>query len=300
MMTVNGVGVNWADYSTNPNGNYRTLSLPQIQMRPGEVIRLRILNGTNSLFLPLVFPGLEVYQIAFDGVNLLAPIPSTFDYTGTVSNANAGNVNVRNTSPGNRIDLLIRAPQQAGSYTISAAATSDVAFMPFPKFDLARVVVSGSPVTMGIPTTLPVPKREYPIITDADIVARRTITYSEGPDNTLLTGFGFFIDNHLYDDMRISQEVRVGTCEEWTIVNQTGESHPFHMHVNSFQLTKINGVSIGTPEVWDTFVVPAQTGGTPGSITFRVRFREFVGKTVHHCHVLPHEDTGMMANFMIS
>ncbi|HET9030203.1 MAG TPA: multicopper oxidase domain-containing protein [Candidatus Aquilonibacter sp.] len=299
MLTVNGTGVNWADYSVNPNGVYQALSLPQIAMQPGEVIRLRILNGTNSLFLPLVFPGLEVYQIGFDGVNLLAPIHSTFDYAGTVSNANAQSVNVRLTSPGNRIELLIRAPQQPGTYTISAAATSDVSFMPFPKFDLANVVVSGSSVTMGIPSSLPTPTREYPIITDADIVNRRTITYTEGPDNTLLTGFGFYIDGSLYDEMKITQQVQLGTCEEWTILNRTPESHPFHMHVNSFQLTHINGVSTGTPEVWDTFIVPAQTGGTPGSITFRVRFLDFVGKTVHHCHVLPHEDTGMMANFMI-
>jgi FtsP/CotA-like multicopper oxidase with cupredoxin domain len=55
-------------------------------------------------------------------------------------------------------------------------------------------------------------------------------------------------------------------------VNQTPDSHPFHLHESSF----------------------------PGSITFRVRFKEFVGKTVHHCHVLPHEDTGMMQNFLIS
>lgn len=300
MLTVNGSGVNWADYSVNPNGNYRTLSLPQIQMRPGEVIRLRILNGTNALFLPLVFPGLEVYQIGFDGVNLLAPIQSTFDYAGTVSTANAQTVNVRLTSPGNRIELLIRAPQTSGIYTISAAATSDVAFMAFPKFDLAQVVVSGTPVTMGIPTSLPTPTREYPIISDADIVNRRTITYTEGPDSTLLTGFGFYIDGSLYNEMAISQQVQSGTCEEWTILNKTPESHPFHMHVNSFQLTHINGISTGTPQVWDTFIVPAQSGGTPGSITFRVRFLEFKGKTVHHCHVLPHEDTGMMANFLIS
>jgi FtsP/CotA-like multicopper oxidase with cupredoxin domain len=42
-------------------------------MRPGEVIRLRILNGTDGIFLPLALPGFEVYVIAQDGINLLMP-----------------------------------------------------------------------------------------------------------------------------------------------------------------------------------------------------------------------------------
>jgi FtsP/CotA-like multicopper oxidase with cupredoxin domain len=299
MMTVNGHGVNWADYTGSGNGAYTPLSMPQFQLAPGEVVRLRILNGTNALFLPLVFPGLDVFQIGFDGVNFLAPAQTVFDYTGTLTPANMFSAHTRLTSPGNRIELLVRAPKTPGVFTMSAAATNGVAFMPFPKFDLAQFVVGGAPVSMNIPAKLPTPTREYPIISDSEVVARRTITYSEGPDSTLLTGFGFFIDGKLYDHARIDEQVRLGTAEEWTIVNKTTESHPFHIHVNSFQLTAINGVKNDPPEVWDTFIVPPQIGGTPGSITFRVRFLEWAGKTVHHCHVLPHEDTGMMSNFMI-
>jgi MFS family permease len=127
-----------------------------------------------------------------------------------------------------------------------------------------------------------------------------TVTYTEGPDSTLLTGFGFYIDGKLYDEMATPLMPKSGTAEEWTIVNKTTESHPFHIHVNSFQLTHINGVSVGTPQVWDTFLVPPQANGTDGSITLRIRFKEFKGKTVHHCHVLPHEDTGMMQNLLIT
>lgn len=297
MLTVNGQGVNWAN---NIAGTYSQLAVPQISMQPGEVIRLRILNGTNFLFLPLAFPGLEVYAIAFDGVNLAAPIPMTLDYTGTVSAANMFTANTFITSPANRLDLLIRAPQQPGTYTMSACATSDVAFMPFPQFNLAQIVVSGSPVSMNIPTALPIPTREYPPIADSEIVATRTITYSEGNDSRLLTGFGFFIDDGLYDEMAIPNSPRLGTAEEWTIVNKTTESHPFHLHVNSFQVYAVNGVKQPPPNVWDTFIVPPMSGSTPGTLTIRVRFKEFRGKTVHHCHILPHEDTGMMQNLMIT
>jgi FtsP/CotA-like multicopper oxidase with cupredoxin domain len=297
MLTVNGHGVNWAN---NVSGTYAPLTLPQFEMRPGEVVRLRILNGTNFIFMPLVLPGLETYIIAFDGVNLTAPAQATFDYAGTVSAANMFTANVMTTSPGNRIELLVRAPQQPGTYTISSAATSDVAFMGFPKFDLAQIVVSGSPVSMNIPASLPVPAREYPVISDSEIVARRTITYTEGPDGTLLTGFGFYIDGALYDEMAVPISPASNTAEEWTIVNKTTESHPFHIHVNSFQLFAINGAPVTPPEVWDTFIVPPMAGSTPGTITLRIRFKEFRGKTVHHCHVLPHEDTGMMQNVLIT
>jgi len=296
MMTVNGQGVNWAN---NNAGTYAQLAVPQFTMRPGEVVRLRILNGANSLFLPLAFPGMEVFAIAFDGVNHTTPIPLTLDYTGTITPANMFSANAFMTSPGNRIELLVRAPQQPGTYTVSAAATNGVAFMPFPQFTLAQFVVTGTPVSMQIPASLPEPVREYPIIADSEIVARRTITYTEGNDTTLLTGFGFYIDGKLYDEMDIPISPQAGTAEEWTIVNKTTESHPFHIHVNSFQLYAINGVRTTPPDVWDTFIVPPMSGSTPGTITIRIRFKEFRGKTVHHCHVLPHEDTGMMQNLMI-
>lgn len=301
MLTVNGQGVCWANNNANNgNGSYTPLPVPQFEMKPGEVIRLRILNGTNFLFLPLTFPGLEMHAIAFDGVNLAAPIPMTLNYTGSISAANMFTQNVFITSPANRLDFLVRAPQQPGTYTISACATSDVAFMPFPQFDLAQIVVSGSPVSMNIPAALPIPQREYPPIADSEIVATRTITYSEGPNSTLLTGFGFYIDGKLYDEMSIPQSPRSGTAEEWTIVNKTTESHPFHIHVNSFQVYAVNGVKQTPPNVWDTFLVPPMSGSTPGTLTIRIRFKEFRGKTVHHCHVLPHEDTGMMQNLMIT
>lgn len=296
MLTVNGQGVNWAN---NNAGTYAPLAPAQFTMKPGEVVRLRILNGTNFLFLPLIFPGLDVYAIAFDGVNLAAPVPMTLDYAGTITPANMFTANAFMTSPANRLDLLVRAPQQPGTYTISAAATGGVAFMPFPQFDLAQIVVGGPAVSMNIPASLPIPTREYPVISESEIVARRTITYTEGNNTTLLTGFGFYIDGKLYDEMDIPLSPRLGTAEEWTILNKTPESHPFHVHVNSFQVYAVNGVKQPPPNVWDTFIVPPMSGSTPGSLTIRIRFRDFRGKTVHHCHVLPHEDTGMMQNLMI-
>lgn len=296
VLTVNGKGVYWID-NAHPEHPERIVG-PSFQMRPGEVIRLRILNGTTSFPLPLTFAGLEVYQIGFDGVNLLAPVQSAFDFSGVVTPANITSANVRNTFPANRIELLIRAPKEPGRYAIEAAPTSGISFGDTPRYHLADVVVSGDPMSMSIPSSLPKPVREYPLI--KDVASHRTIEFSQGPTTKLLTGFGFYMNGQSYAEKVIAMRPALNSAEEWTIVNKADEAHPFHVHVNSFQLFAINGVKLDKPEVWDTFFVPPMQGDTPGSITIRLRFLNFRGKTVNHCHILEHEDTGMMQNFLIT
>ena len=94
----------------------------------------------------------------------------------------------------------------------------------------------------------------------------------------------------------------VGTTVEWTIVNQDVFRHPFHIHVNPFQVVAIGGVKLERPIWWDTFMLPPKriVAGREvfGQIKIRMRFRSDVtGKTVFHCHFLPHEDNGMMSVF---
>ena len=303
MFTTNGQGIGWVN-NNDANPAPTVLSVPQFTMAPGEVVRVRFLNGTNQYYLPLVLPGMTCYQIGFDGINLPAPVAATFDFSGTVSAANMNAVNTCNTSPGNRVELLVQAPQTPGTYTLSAAAQSDIEF-PFPSFPIAHFVVSGSPVSMAIPAALPIPTREYPLIADGEIMARRTVTFNESttqPPNfdLLLTGFWPWMNNGLFDDMTINTNVSLGTAEEWTVANTTMCGHPFHIHTNSFQLTHINGAALPVPQIYDTFMVPPGTAANPGTITFRIRFKQFPGKTVYHCHILPHEDTGMMQNILIT
>ena len=167
--------------------------------------------------------------------------------------------------------------------------------------DRARFVVSGSPVQMDIPRSLPTPTREYPLVSPQEVVARRTITFTDGPTNVLLTGFGFYINGELYDEMKCSAFPKVGTAEEWTIENHTLMcGHPFHLHDNSVQVFEINGRPVDPVLVCDTILVPPKVNGVPGRVKFRVRFQEFTGKTVYHCHITPHEDTGMMQNILMT
>jgi FtsP/CotA-like multicopper oxidase with cupredoxin domain len=99
------------------------------------------------------------------------------------------------------------------------------------------------------------------------------------------------------------------TAEEWTISNSTsGIFHPFHIHINPFQITEIFDpttmnvpLRIPPPWIWwDTFglppaaVPPGESAPKNGYIKMLTRFVDFPGSFVDHCHILAHEDRGMM------
>ena len=94
--------------------------------------------------------------------------------------------------------------------------------------------------------------------------------------------------------------VKVGTCEEWRFENTTEDAHPIHLHENSFQLTAINDVPNDPMQVWDTFIIPPKVSNIDGSIVSRA-IRAMVRQTVSYiCTSLPHEDTGMMQNILMT
>jgi plastocyanin len=99
----------------------------------------------------------------------------------------------------------------------------------------------------------------------------------------------FFIDDKLFDENHSDVVVKVGDVEEWTLVNNSDEVHPFHIHINDFLVTEINGEKQNPPVWWDVMNIPPK-----GNLKFRTRFEEFDGKTVLHCHNIVHEDLGMM------
>lgn len=258
---------------------------PQIQMSPGEVVRLRILNGSTELLFPLQLPGFEVYVIAHDGVNLLAPqqVPQT------------GNNSIQ-VPTGGRVELLVRAPS-SGTSMLAALEINDPNH-PWPLFGLAQFVVSGSPVSMNIPASLPTPTREYPLIADGEIIGRRSVTFAANPTNSILFGTALTVNGNVYDETGVLFTLPVGSAEEWTIKNSMNEGHPFHLHTNSFEVHSImdaNGtVAYSPPFICDTVWVPGN-----GQVVMRVRYKQWRGKDVFHCHKLAHEDQGMMANTLL-
>ena len=110
-------------------------------------------------------------------------------------------------------------------------------------------------------------------------------------------------DGGLGPDNQTPWPLRSGTEEEWTISNESAKVHPFHIHVSPFWVVDIeeNGESVQKTNPYDprlnrwqdTITLPAK-----GSVTVRHRVSEYTGLYVIHCHILQHEDRGMMINVL--
>jgi FtsP/CotA-like multicopper oxidase with cupredoxin domain len=102
----------------------------------------------------------------------------------------------------------------------------------------------------------------------------------------------FLIDGREFDHMRVDDRVRLGSVEDWEYINDTTMDHPMHIHTNAFQLVGTDGQA---ERAWrDIVIVHAGSRAR-----LRIRFDDFAGKTVHHCHILDHEDLGMMSSILI-
>lgn len=251
---------------------------PIIRMQPGEVQRWRIVQGCHESDLRLALEGHELHTIAYDGNSL----PALETLASVV------------TSPGQRVDLLVQAGAD-GDYLLAAIENNQG--YPSPTGPLARVIVEGEPMAMDLPSALPTPPLAP--IEDHEITGSRTLVLStrnpEFPPAANYQEFKFLIDDQLFNPDRVDQQISLNAVEEWTIVNKDDVNHVFHIHTNPFQVTAVNGEPPSSLLWRDTAIVPGL-----GSLTFRTRFLDFTGKTVLHCHMMNHEELGMMQLLEIS
>jgi len=273
-----------------PSPTPTQMPVQRIRMRPGEVVRFRMLNACSDNLMPIVVEGHEVHLIALDGVNFAETrtIPLWADGPGQILLA-----------PANRAEFLIKGAAP-GTYRILQLAQSQQ-FLESAQKVICEIVVAGRPMNMGLPTALPRPERYYPLIQPAEIAHVRTIEFGgafPGVANPYV-GIDFLINNMQYQTTAIPTVVKRDDCEEWHLVVQGPhhggtEGHPFHIHVVSFEVISIGGVAQPPGTFQDTIWIPKDT-----IVVVRMRFKEWIGKTVFHCHIFPHEDTGMMQNFLI-
>ncbi len=272
---------------TNPNPFQMT---PQVfKMRPGEVARFRFLNACSDLMIPLQVEGHDMHLLAMDGNNFTAP-----RFRPYVNNAPQVIL-----GPANRAEFMIKAISTPGTYKIQQLQQSQQFLAAVPK-TIAVIQIAGDPINMSLPKTLPPITRDPPI-EDKDIKNVRYFVFSSvfpGKDNPVV-GIDFLINNQLYDEFAVPTIVTLGECEEWHIVVPDSarggtEGHPFHIHVNDFEVKAIAGIEQPPGTIQDTIWVAQDTASV-----IRMRFKEWTGKSVFHCHILPHEDTGMMQNFLI-
>jgi FtsP/CotA-like multicopper oxidase with cupredoxin domain len=151
---------------------------------------------------------------------------------------------------------------------------------------LATLEVTGEQA--AAPSPVPV----QPVPTDlrgAQISGRRTLTFAMGMGMGMGGGMTATIDGATFDPRRVDQDPRSGTVEEWVLRNTSTLSHPVHLHVWPMQVVSQDGTLVAGVVVRDVVDVPAGA-----SVTVRIAFTGPVGRTVYHCHILDHEDAGMM------
>jgi FtsP/CotA-like multicopper oxidase with cupredoxin domain len=267
-------GHDWVDPTTRTvNG----LVMPTLTIRPGETQLWRLANSSSGLW----------YDVALqDAANRSTPLTIV---------SREGNPLVRPQrvsdallGPGQRVDVLVRAPA-AGPLTLRTLAFAQGRRAGiFPQADLATVQVTGSSArkvaSPGRGGKLPAfPPRVGKVKSWAfDIVS--------GPNNTTL----FTINGVVFDPDKPGARTRLGTTERWKLVNQTGEWHPIHIHQDDYRVISVNGRRVDVRS--DQDVVPLPPNGT---VVLDMPFQQFSGNFVMHCHILDHEDGGMMTRIEV-
>ena len=261
---------------------------PNLNGRSGERERWRVVNACTARYLALKLPGQRARVVGRD----VGRLPRDMALEDVV------------LAPGNRLDLVVDL----------AEGGSELTAMPVDRGDMMGQMMGGGPRPgSGGPVTLarlsvsasgnraadeipPGPTARD--LRDADVDGRRSITFQMGMGGMMGGGGGpmsFTFDGEEFDSDRIDQQVGMGTVEEWTIGNDSPMDHPFHLHVWPMQLLEVDGRELSEPVWLDVVNVPAR-----GQVKVRVAFEDFGGRTVYHCHILDHEDRGMMGTVLAS
>jgi len=262
---------------------------PTIPMQPGESQVFNFANISNIGFysLQLVQQGTgtvqTVYIVAEDGNPYTHAVPTTSLFL----------------PPGKRYSVVVQAGATGGYDLISQGhfdGFNTWPALPSPATPtspahpaLATITIGGAPVTpVPPPTTLTPPNNTFEDLRNQLVAQTRTVVFDNVfrvpmmPPDFVING-ATFPDNPVF-------EPRLGTVEEWTLINLANDQHPFHIHVNDFQIISINGVAYTAQSEQDVLNLFPND-----HVVVRMKFRDFLGSYVLHCHRVNHEDDGMMA-----
>jgi suppressor of ftsI len=262
------------------NGQIKTINgqvMPRIDIRPGETQLWRLSDQTSNTYFRLSLGGHSFTVVGRDS----HPIP----HPEVAPEIMLG--------PGERMDVLVTGAA-AGSYTLIAEKTwTGPAGDMFPAQNMALIVSrpdASKPAPAPLGSLIFAAGSEKPIPGNR-IDARRLVSFSEG----LVTGL-FFINHTTFDHTRVDVKVPLGNIEEWTIRNASDELHIFHIHQVAFQVVSINGKAEPFDGLVDTVNVPIH-----GEVKIRIAFTDpvILGRFLFHCHILEHEDKGMMSQIEV-
>ncbi len=241
---------------------------------PGGIARLRLLNGSNARIYSLHFEdGRPLHLIATDAG--LLPAPTALD--------------VLTLAPGERAEILV-------DFSDGRAATllSD----PGREFVVQDFVVDdGLPARISrLPDSFDSPPDD---LTETDAPVRSfTLDMGMGMGRGMggMMAGGFGINRQSYDMARIDFEVPLGAVERW-IIRSSMMAHPFHVHGAKFRVVRENGAPPAAQNAgWkDTVLVGTETEIVARFDQPASRDKPFM----FHCHILEHEDAGMMGQFAV-
>jgi FtsP/CotA-like multicopper oxidase with cupredoxin domain len=265
---------------------------PTIPIAANEPQFFRVVNATGHKNLNLSVDGAQLEIVAVDGYALGV-------YPGTPATEAVSSIVV---PPAARIEFVVRGPASGTAEFRTLCYNSGPTGDPDPEVILADL--RSTPAEKASAAREPhAPARLTAIgaspnseLSGGPIAAERTVVFSEDSN-------GFYINNQRFSMSSPPMfTVKTGTLEQWNVVNITQEVHDFHTHQVHFLVQQVNGNNVPHPYWADSVVVPARKPGangswTPGSLKVLVDFRNPVikGEFMFHCHILDHEDMGMMA-----
>jgi FtsP/CotA-like multicopper oxidase with cupredoxin domain len=268
---------------------------PRIEIAPKERQFWRVVNASPDRYLDLQMDGQTLEIVALDGMPLAYHEPE----------APTRSTNHILIAPAGRLEAIVTGPP-SGAHAALRTLCVDTGpdGDPNPEMVLADLVQPASD-QQGSDRASPIPPAEqvrvmesrpalYKPIDAERLVRKRaepnfTVTFTEDKN-------GFYINGRKYaPDAGPMTSARIGTYRHWRIVNRTKELHPFHIHQVHFLAYAENGVLLPHHAWLDTVNVPS--GGTVDVI---LDFTDPVikGMSVFHCHLLNHEDKGMMAKIL--
>lgn len=241
--------------------------MPTVTIRSGEVQRWRVINASASRVYRLAIPGQTLLQVGSDGGLFEHPVE----------------VKEILVASSERVELLVRGTGPPGSQTQLQALPYD-RYMPqtrpadwnVPRGLLSLSVSSAPPIA---PVSIPSVLRPIPALDTNSATATHVIVFSQG-----------LINGELMDMHRVDVHAKLGATEIWQVQNIVGMDHPFHLHGFQFQVLDRSGVPEPYRSWKDVVNVPKHD-----SVRFIVKYSDFPGKWMFHCHILAHEDHGMMA-----
>ena len=299
-LSINFVPVPYPDYTP-----------ATIRMRPGERQLWRVLNASAITYLNLeVLFGRSPQRlglVAMDGVPMSH---------GDASGESVSWQTHLGIPPGARVEFIVAGPEEGqDGLLVTRTVDTGPGGENDPNRMLARIVASKDapePQARLEDAAGPPAAERLPWLGDVKPVRVRRLYFSEKLDdpNDPTSAVEFYLtvegQQPKMFDMSAAQPnivVQQGTVEDWVIENRTSELHDFHIHQLHFLLLEYLGLPVSENFLRDTVNVPYNNGHSLAYPSIRVRmdFRDpnIVGTFVYHCHILEHEDKGMMGSIRV-